>query len=375
MSEIKKTNVSFASIEPYVETNIILPTEKVTSTDMVEWGQGNIYPNYLNDLYDNVTTLRSVINGNVDFIVGNGVSILPLGDRFVDGVMNSKGDTIEDMVEDIARDFNIYGGFAIQVIRDHNGDVAELYHIDLQNLRSNKENDVFYYCEKWQNRGKKSVIKYPAFMSNLNWSELDEEQRNNHASSILFVKNNRRRVYPSPVYCASVKASEIERCIDDYHLNNLENGFAPSVVINLNNGDPIDEVKKQIENDIIEKFSGHQNAGRIMICWNKDKESATTIEAIKTEDFGTKYDSLTERSSNQIFSAFRASPLLFGLATKVNTGFSTEEFEQSFKLYNRTFVRPMQRKIANAFDKIYGSAGVLTIEPFTLSGEAEEEVK
>lgn len=370
----EKRHVSFAAIDQYVETNIVLPTEKVTNRDFVEWGKGNNYPGYLLDLYNNVTTLRSIINGNIDFITGDDVTILPLGDRFADGIMNTRGDLITDIVRDLAKDYNLYGGFALQIIRDHNGDVAEIYYIDMRFIRSNKENDVFYYNEHWGKGGRKDVIIYPKFLRNLDWTSLSDEERNRHASSILFVKNVHTQVYPAPMYAASVLSCEIEKAISQYHWNSLNNNFCPDIIINFNNGDPGDEIKEEIVSDLEEKFSGYQNGKRFMVSFNKDRMSAVTIDAIKTDDFSERYKALEESCRRQIFAAFRAQPLLFGLNSDVSTGFSTDEFEQSFKLYNRTQIRPAQRLIADAFDRIYGSKGVLTIKPFSLESDTEQEV-
>ena len=370
----EKRHVSFAAIDQYVETNIVLPTEKVTNRDFVEWGKGNNYPGYLLGLYNNVTTLRSIINGNIDFITGDDVTILPLGDRFAEGIMNTRGDLITDIVRDLAKDYNLYGGFALQIIRDHNGDVAEIYYIDMRFIRSNKENDVFYYNEHWEKGGRKDVIIYPKFLRNLDWASLSDEERDRHASSILFVKNVHTQVYPAPMYAASVLSCEIEKAISQYHWNSLNNNFCPDIIINFNNGDPGDEIKEEIVSDLEEKFSGYQNGKRFMVSFNKDRMSAVTIDAIKTDDFSERYKALEESCRRQIFAAFRAQPLLFGLNSDVSTGFSTDEFEQSFKLYNRTQIRPIQRLIADAFDRIYGSKGVLTIKPFSLESDTEQEV-
>lgn len=370
----EKRHVSFAAIDQYVETNIVLPTEKVTNGDFVEWGKGNNYPGYLLDLYNNVTTLRSIINGNIDFVTGDDVTILPLGDRFADGIMNTRGDLITDIVRDLAKDYNLYGGFALQIIRDHNGDVAEIYYIDMRFIRSNKENDVFYYNEHWDKGGRKDVIIYPKFLRNLDWASLTDEERDRHASSILFVKNVHTQVYPAPMYAASVLSCEIEKAISQYHWNSLNNNFCPDIIINFNNGDPGDEIKEEIVSDLEEKFSGYQNGKRFMVSFNKDRMSAVTIDAIKTDDFSERYKALEESCRRQIFAAFRAQPLLFGLNSDVSTGFSTDEFEQTFKLYNRTQIRPVQRLIADAFDRIYGSKGVLTIKPFSLESDTEQEV-
>ena len=369
-----RASFSFAAIDPYVDNKMILPVERfVSGKDLVEWGNRNSYPDYLLDLYNNVPTLRSIINGNIDFVTGDDVSILPLTDNLPNGQMNNRGDNIREQIKDIAKDYEIYGGFALQIIRNLIGMVAEVYYIDMRFLRTNKEGNVFYYCEDWSKSGKKDVIVYPAFMPNLKWDTLDDEQRNRNASSILYVKNVHTQVYPAPLYAASIKACEIERLIDDFHINSLQNQFVSSAIINFNNGDPGDEMKKEIEDAINEKFAGAANGGRIMLSFNKNKESATDIVEFEVKDFGERYKALSEHSRQQIFTAFRANPNLFGIPTEGN-GFANEQYAESFKLYNRTQIQPVQRLIADTYDKIYATKGVLTIVPFSMDGETEDNI-
>lgn len=371
-----RTNVAFAALDPYLERNIVSPKETVVrGKDFVEWGDGNAYPDYLLDLTKTVPTLRSIICGTVEFIAGDDVTINPLNPAWPVGQMNARGDMIAEQVEDLARDYMTYGGYALQIIRDFTGRVAEVYYLDMRFLRTNKECDVFWYSEKWGEKGiKKNAVIYPAFRWDIaeKWASLTDEERNRNASSILFVKTTHSQVYPMPIYAASVMACEIERMVDEYHLNSIENGFAPSMIINFNNGEPSDKQKQEIEEEVTEKFTGPSNAGRFMLCWNKNKESATTFEVPQVTDFGEKYKALAENSREKIFTAFRAYPNIFGLSTA--TGFSIEEFDSAFKLYNRTTVRPVQRMIADTYDKIYGEKGVLNIKPFSLDGLNEQTV-
>lgn len=371
-----RANVAFAALDPYIESHIVSPKETpVHGKEYIEWGDMNSYPDYLLSLADSVPTLRSIINGTVDFIAGDDVTINPLNPAWNPGQMNGRGDTIAEQVEDIAREDMTYGGFALQIIRGRDGKPCEIYTIQLRYLRANKDCDVFYYCEDWGKKyGKKDTIVYPAFIPGLEekWFELDETQRNAHASSILFVKNDKTRTYPIPVYAAAVKACETERMVDEYHLNAVANGFNPSMIINFNNGTPTDQMKESIERDLEEKFSGPSNAARFLISFNPNKESATTFEVPNITDFGDKYKALQETCRERIFNSFRAYPNIFGLSTA--TGFSIEEFESAFRLYNRTMVRPCQRQIADAYDKIYGQKGVLNIVPFSLDGTGEQIV-
>ena len=369
-----RARISFAAIDPYIDTNIISPVEKfVPAKDLMEWGTRNSYPDYLLDLYNNVPTLRAIINGNIDFIAGDDVSILPLTQHLQNGIMNNRGDHIREQIKDISKDYEIYGGFALQIIRNLIGEVAEVYYIDMRFLRTNKEGNVFYYCEDWSKSVRKDVVVYPAFIPNLNWDALDDEARNRNASSILYVKNIHTQVYPAPLYAASIKACEIERLIDDFHLSDINNHFVSSAIINFNNGIPDDEVKEQIEREFTEKFCGASNGGRTAFSWNPNKESATDIVEFEVKDFGERYKTLSDHSRQQIFTAFRANPNLFGIPTEGN-GFANEQYAESFKLYNRTQIKPVQRMIADTYDKIYGQPKVLTIVPFSMDGESEDNV-
>ena len=367
----ERANVAFAAIDPYIETHIVSPAEKtLPGKDFIEWGTNNLYPDFLQDLYDNVATLRSVIDGCVDYIAGDDVTIFPLRSNMKDGVMNGKGDTIQEQIRDVAHDEEKCGGFALQVIRGKDGKPSEVYYTDMRFLRANKDCNVFYYCEDWKKRGKKNVVVYPKFDPNLDWAKLTDEEKNRHASSILFVKSNSRQTYPSQRYAASFKSCEIERCIDDFHLNAINNGFTGSQIVNFNNGRPASaEIMEEIEDNFCEKFSGHQNAGRIAFSWNENRASATTIDQVQVQDFGEKYKSLEKTARQRIFTAFRANPNLFGIPTE-SLGFSQEEYESAFRLFNRTHVRPIQRKIADAYDTIYGQKGVLTIVPFSMDEES-----
>lgn len=368
--------LAFLALDPYLERNIPSPAEKVREDGrFVEWGEKNTFPDYLHSLAAETPTLQSIINGTVDFVTGDEQKMTAALPGLPLGVMNRAGDTILEQVALLARDWYTFGGFALQVIRNKGGEVAELYWIDMRFLRSNKENTVFYYNEKWAKKGKIAATEYPKFIPipAERWAVMTPEERQAHYSTILYVKNSRAATYPVPVYQSALKSCETERAIDDYHLNAICNGFAPSAIINFNQGQPSDNEKANIEREVAEKFAGHQNAGRFILSFNPDKENATTIEVPKVEDFGEHYQALEKKSRQQIFTAFRANPNLFGIPTE-NLGFSSEEYESAFRLYNRTVVRPAQHRIIEAYERAL-APGVLTITPFSLEGTAEQKVQ
>lgn len=348
-----KMNLSFSAISPFIETNEVLATEKeIRGQHFISWGDNNKYPFYLYDLYKSVSTLHSIIDGFVDYICGD--EIKSNSERMSD-------DEMSELVYDIALSYMIYGGFAINVIRNKVGDVYKLESLDFRNIRSNKNNDVLYYSEDYNDKsyGRGKYIAYPKYGKD-----------DVNANSILYYKNNKYQVYPVPMWNASIMSCEIEKSIDEYHLNNINNGFMGSVMVSLNNGTPDDEIKKEIEKNFNEKFCGKENSGRVVISYSDDKDHAATIDKIDTEDFSDRYNSLAERSREQIYTSFRCTPNLFGLPSET-TGFNSQEYQDAFALFNKTVISPIQKHIVKSINSILGDNSI-EITPFAVKFESGE---
>ena len=365
MEDNKKTNVVFAAIEPYIQRNIVSPDESVkTGGKFVNWGDGNAYPAYLRRLYDGCTTFHSIVSGCVDYIAGDDVVLnVPIAGSTK--YVNRRSETPKDIVRQLAYNAIMFGGISPQVIRANDGGIAEVYNADFGCIRTDRDYASFWYSENWNGRGRVNAVVYPGFLP----------RATDVPTSILYkrIYGDGIRVYPQPLYAPAVKACEIEMAIDDYHMNSLENGFTASAIVNFNR-DAEDEEKREVEKALVEKFAGHQNAGRLVVSWNPGgKENEATIQTLQTTDYGEKYKTLAERVKQEIFTAFRANENLFGIPTA--NGFNSEEYESAFKLFNRTLIQPVQAAIVDAFDRILGVEGSMSIKPFTLEGAGENIVE
>lgn len=352
----QEKKVCLSALNPFVVENQTLPVEKeISGKDFISFGENNKYFNYLYNLYSDAPTLNSIINGCVDYITGDEIlcNVVNFNSR-----VNNNDETIEDIVKKVAEDVMIYGGFALQIIRNRIGKVGEIYHIPFENLRSNKDNTVFYYSEDWnKSYGRVKTVIYPKF-----------KVGDSNPTSILYYKSNCKRTYPLPLWNSATIPAEIEKKINQFHLNAISNGFMGSYLFNFNDGKPSDEQREEIEEGINEKFAGAENAGTILISFNQDAEHKTEIEKLDADDFADRYDALQKRVREQLFIAFRATPVLFGLVTE-NNGFSTNEYRDSYKLFEKTVVRPIQKDIIKVFDKIFEEEQSIEIKPFTITFE------
>lgn len=321
-----------------------------TGGNYVYWGNDNKFSQYLWNLYLKSPILGSIINGTADFIMGNGLTV----NGFDKDRISEDGNTLEDTIKKLAIDYLIFGGFAVKVCLNFNHQVADIHWVDIQNIRVNEEETVAYYYPKGFKRLDLEE-KYPIYDSTVEYP-----------TYIFYYKGHiSRGHYPIPRYIGALQAIETSTEISKFHLRNIRNNFASSYIVNYNNADFTEEEKAEIKNGLRDNFSGADNAGNFMLAFNESKENAVSIEQIPENEFDKKFEALKESTMKDIFVAFRCSQQLFGFTTE-GTAFNSQEFDEAFKLYNKTCVVPMQDDITRAFNKILGLENSLTFDTFTL---------
>ena len=330
--------------------------KRVSGKDYVGYGEDNKFPQYIWNLYLKSAVLQGIINGTCDFVSGNGiVSNLPIEE------VNEDGETLEDIIRKISMDYGIFGGFCFQVIKDFSGAIKELYWLDMQNVRLNKDGDIAYYCDKWGQYGERA-IEYEVW-----------DPKKNQSNFVVYFKGHiTRGLYPIPRFIGALAAIETSTEIGKFHLNNILNNLSSSAIINFNNGEPSDEEKRLIEKKLNEKFSGANNAGKFMLVFNNNKDSAVSIERLAEDNYDKKFETLAKSTKEEIFIAHRAYPVLFGMKEE-NGGFSKTEFFEAFDLYNKTVVNPIQKDIQRVFDKLFNMKNSIIFNKFSLEDGDENK--
>ena len=321
----------------------------------LNYGNDNKFPNYLWELYLRSAILQSIINGTADYAGGNGIiynenpTVQKLKDK-----ANNDGETLEDVIKKIIVDYLVFGGFALQIINNKMGEINEIYWLDFRNVRRSKEGDKIYYSEDWVKHAN-DYLTYDIFNS-------EKKQ----GTSVFYFKGHiSRGVYPIPRYNGALSAIETSTEISKFHLNSILNNFSGNFIINFNNGQPTEDVQAEIEKKVKDKFSGADNAGKFLVAFNDSKDNGVTVERIQDDNFDKKYENLRTDTYKEIFIAFRAIPQLFGYNLD-NDGFNTQEYDEAFKLYNKTTVKPIQDDLTRTFNKIFKMDNSIGFVPFKL---------
>lgn len=344
-----------------VTKEIPQPVINYKNDGWLTWGSDNKYPNYLYTLYEHSSQFSSIAMTMKDYI---------LGDEVVNytgmAKINRKGQTFNDLLEMIVMDYIIFGGYAFQVIRDHNGNIAELNYIDFRTIRTNEDEDKIYVNTSWKYNIAKRGVQTKVY-------ERFNAQARQPNSVYYYKGHNTREVYPVPMYMAAITSLEISTQISNYHLHNILNNFTPNAIINFNSGSNLPEdVMAEAEEKVYAKFCGTENAGNIMLSFNDNTESATTIERLQDDGLDNKYQNLAKSTKADIYSAFRINEVLVGL--NKDTGFSKTEFSEAFTLYNRTVIKPIQQDLIDSLETVFGQK-CIEIKPFTIDWSEDEQDK
>jgi hypothetical protein len=264
--------------------------------------------------------------------------------------------TDQDEIKKIVNDYKLFGQLAIQVtFSPDRKSILGFYHMPIDTLRAEKCDDYgnvngYYYSPDWANTKIKS--KYiPAFES----SEYENDVQ------VLVVKRYVPGMfyYGLPDYYSCLQYCAVEGEISNLHVNNITNGFLPSCMINFNGGSPPPEEQYLLEASIANKFAGTSNAGRFILSFNENKDEATTIDMLKTENLHDQYRFLSEEARDKIMLAHRiTSKLLFGITSATGFSSNADELKTSFGIFSEMVISPMQEEILKAFKKVLELNGI-----------------
>ncbi len=154
----------------------------------------------------------------------------------------------------------------------------DLYHVDFSKIRTNKNQDKFFYSNDW-----KAYNQHP---EKTGFKEIEKFDPQSKKSGIFYYKQYRpnQGVYPLPGYIAALRYIEIEKEIANFHLNNIKNGFVGGTLISFNNGQPTLEEQKEIERQIKNKHTGTDNAGGIVLVFSEGKDKEPTVLPLRSND-------------------------------------------------------------------------------------------
>ena len=360
---------------------------EVVEDDRKDWvlytcgTDGQDYFESLIEKYLGSPTNACCINGITEMIYGRGLNAT---DSTQKPEMYAKMKLLlrPSCMRKLVNDYKLLGQGAVQVIYNKaKTAIVQVRHFPMETLRAEKAKggkiEAYYYYPKWTELKPSDKPKRIPTFGNGTKSDAVE--------LYIFKPYKSGFYYYAPVdYNGCLQYAELEEEVANYHINNIQNGLQPSLLVNFNNGIPNEETQELIERKIYDKFSGSSNAGKFILTFNESAEDQASIEAIHLPDAHAQYQFLADESREKIMLGHRiVSPILLGI--KDNTGFgnNAEELRTASIIMDNMVIRPFQQQIIDgldeilAFNNIYLNLYFVTLQPieFTELDNISTQVK
>jgi hypothetical protein len=313
----------------------------------VEFGDNNDYYGYLNDRYNNSTTNNSVINSITKLIYGKGLDATD-SNRKPNEYAQMKMLLRKDVVKKLVVDYKRLGQGYLQLIYNKaKNSIVRVEHMPTMNIRVEKCNEKgeitgYYYSDNWQDTKKFPPKRIPAFGYGDKTLEL------------ISVGNYTigQKYYSNVDYLGALPYAQLEEEIADYLINDVQNGFAPTTIINFNNGIPDEEKQELISNDVKRKTSGSHGV-KTIVAFNNDETKKTTIDSVPLNNAPEHYSYLSEEARGKILLGHGVtSGLLFGIPSANGFSSNADELKNAFVLFDNMIIRPFQENLCDMFDEI-----------------------
>ena len=324
--------------------------ESTSREGYMNYGDDNLFPQYLIDLYHSSATHNALCTSIAYMIFGDGVQ----SDDF-DAKLKVQEWGLDDEIRKACLDLKIQGGFALEIAYNlGRTSIKKVKHCPFERIRSGEVNDdekveFYYYSEDWSDP-KIEPVKVRCF---------NPEDKNEYPHQILYVKpfSPGSYYYPKPDYVGSINYIELDKEIGTYHINNIKNGLAPSFTIHFKNGVPSAEERLKIRNDIERQLGGATNAGKFIVTYSDQPERKPDFEPFPLSDADKQYQFLSTEVSDKIMVGHRVvSSAMFGVKTAGQLG-NTQELEIASELFDKQVVKPYQRILSSALERVLEAAG------------------
>lgn len=346
---MSETSNSFVlELSSYTQPSIIEDSRNA----WVEYGEDNNYYNWLIDRYRNSPTNNAVINNMAKLIYGKGLSAKD-ANRKPNEYAQMKMLFGKTCLRSVILDLKLMGSGAFQCVKTK-GMVSKVEHLPMNLLRPSKCNDKgviegYWYSDNWED-----VKKFvPRFIPCLGTSTEDIEV-------LVFGNYSVGRKYFSAVdYEGALDYCVLEERVAEYLINEVENSFSGTKVVNFNNGVPPEEQQRLQAGKVLDKLTGSRGQ-KVIVSFNNNETQKTTVDDIPLNDAPSHYEYLSSEAEGKILAGHNViSSMLIGIS-KDGQGFSDNgnEIETASLYFANAIVSTFQELVIDALDKILGINGI-----------------
>ena len=301
-----------------------------TVNNIVRFGEDNLYPQLLNQLYH-----QSPINGAcIDFIansiIGGGIEWVDTNisaSQKVEELAFSKKNKLKKLARQLTLDYIIHKRVCVEITKV--GDKqTKLRRLDPSTIRNYSDLSKFVYSEDWS-RGNLNSCTYDRY---------DERKKQDKSIYIFQEESPGQDVYPIPTYNSVLNWAYLDSQIPYLHKSSLQNGVYPSLAIRRpKDFQSLEEVR--LFKEEISSKTGPSEGGKVLVLTGNGFDEVPDIVKIETNSNDKAFELTSKELKENISMAHKINPSIMGVKTAGQLG-ATTEIRDSYLIFEKNVVMP-----------------------------------
>lgn len=307
------------------------------------YGEFNDFPQRIAEIVEASVTGNACVDVYTKFIVGRGFADAD----FYKAVCDSKGTTVDSLLQAVGEDYARFGGFAIHINYNALYEIVSASHFPFEWLRFEQldENYRFNRLAAHPDWGRRYTKLRPFRQSDIEYfhffnpdPEVIEKEVaeaggwDGYRGQILYFSNKGQKVYPSPIFEAAVTDMSNEEGLSNITQRNVKHNFLPAgMIVDYDNTSNSDDQENETKEELKE-FQGDMNAGKILYINIKNGEQKPEFVPFVGKNFDKDFEQAEKKTPEIIGRAFSQPPIL--RAEDVGANFGADLMRNAYDYYN-----------------------------------------
>lgn len=344
-----------ASVKREISTRSQINTQE----DTIIYGEDDALPLRIAKLVNESPAAMACINTVAKYIKGSGFSNKDLMTVKID----KNGTTLWQLHTMLCDMVALFRGYAVNFKFDAGGRITNTYPLSFESTRLTKPDDNGFISKIKYNPyfgtaeyKKDQTTDYYVFDIQEVVNQMQEDGNKFNGQVYYYGKTSPvYRFYPVPDYWTAKNWIQIDAKIQEFHNENLENGFFQSVLMNVI-GDPsapsknpkyqrtvqdstgtkrkesTKTVGEEFNEMMSEAFSGSRKAGTALALWAQNHDTAVKIQPFQTNSNADLFTALQDLTTKNITIATGVPGILANISEGVNLGSGGSEIQKAVEL-------------------------------------------
>lgn len=345
--------------------NLALPyiQNSVSGRGMVYFGQDNLYPQLLNQMYYTSPIHGAVIDFTVRAVIGGGVDIITdTMAQDLDAGIFKRSVKMKKLFDTLTLDFYIHNRVYLDLTFSDSGKFLTAKRIEPANIRHRFDGGVEYSTDWSTQSERRDLVKY-------------QHGKKNVGNVVWEYKIDTPGMdyYPLPTYSSAMNWCFLDGEQSFLQKNNIQESIFPSMFIRrpkrFANQKEIDDFKAGLM-----RKKGAENAGHIGVLSGDGFENTPEVVAPPSSQNDNLFIQTEKSIKDNICYAHKINPSIVGIKVAGSLG-NAQELEMSYAIWEKNVVLPLREIIEDlgkTLLQIAGIVGEFKVNDFKLFGNVEE---